>query len=212
MNKPLNIKKIDLRKIIIAPLYKKTFQNQNYIGVFVDTELEYKYANEWIAIYSEKDYTENIFYNLLDNLNIIRDFEDEILEDDYLVNLKLSKPLTYFLHASKYKYDIKYLKFKDLLYLIEPIIKSLEYSYEKDKKIYEDMQYDSSRLITAPIYVKNKKLDNHLLEEHEYFAIDTVHGVPVSYGFINKDIPYILKNEIIKKENNKFLVRRLLKK
>ena len=110
MNKPLNIKKIDLRKIIIAPLYKKTFQNQNYIGVFVDTELEYKYANEWIAIYSEKDYTENIFYNLLDNLNIIRDFEDEILEDDYLVNLKLSKPLTYFLHASKYKYDMDYKK------------------------------------------------------------------------------------------------------
>ena len=74
------------------------------------------------------------------------------------------------------------------------------------------MQYDSSRLITAPIYVKNKKLDNHLLEEHEYFAIDTVHDVPVSYGFINKDIPYLLKNEIIKKENNKSLVRRLLKK
>lgn len=92
-----------------------------------------------------------------DNFNIVRSFEDGVLEDNYLVNLKLSKPLTYFLYASKYKYDIKYIKFEDLLYLIEPIIKSLEYSYEKDKKIYEGMQYDSSRLITAPIYVKKEK-------------------------------------------------------
>ena len=75
------------------------------------------------------------------------------------------------------------------------------------------MQYDSSRLITAPIYVKKEKKENRLLEEHDYFAIDTLQGVPVSYGFINNDIPYILKSEIIKKnENNKSLIKKLLKK
>ena len=43
--------KIDIRKIIIAPLYKKTYQHYNFID---GLEVIHEYSNEWIAIYPKK--------------------------------------------------------------------------------------------------------------------------------------------------------------
>ena len=207
-----NIKKLELNKIIIVPKYKKAIKSFYITGGELALRIFYEYTNEWIAIYpsNEKD----VYYNLSDNFEKIRKAKNELSSPDYTFYIKKAIKLTDFLQSSKFKYDIKNIKYNDLLYLIEPITRMQEYLYKEGKKYYENIQYDSNKLITASLYIKDNKLENQTLEEHDYFLIDTNKHIPVSYGFINDDIPYILKDDLIKnkKDNNKFLLKRLFRK
>ena len=137
---------------------------------------------------------------------------DQVLAPDYSVNLNLSKKLTEFLQSSNLKYDIKNIEYNDLLYLIEPINRMQEYLYRESKKGNEKISYDASKLITTSVYFNGGKLENQILEEHKYFLIDTNMHIPVSYGFINNEIPYILKSDLIKRDNNKCLIKSLFRK
>lgn len=242
MSKSLD--KIDISKVLIAPLYKKTYQHYDFIGDEVYRNIIYNYVHEWGAIYPKhedeyyieeilyKEYLakllgisstnthidfngiSRIFYNLSNNLSEIKSFsKNKVVTDEYLVNLDQAKPLIEILQSSKYKYDIKYMKYKELLYLIEPIIQMQNYVGTSDNN-YANIKYDEKRLITAHVYAQGKTFENHIFEEHKFYAIDINSGMPVSYVFINDDIPYILKNEIkkYKTEEYKSLIKRLFKK
>ena len=129
-----------------------------------------------------------------------------------MINPKESKPLLDYLEIVKYKYDkVKKISYEELIYLIEPITNMQKYLVEKNKQTINTIQGDPNSIVIAPVYRQNKLLEDRILERHKYFAFDLKTGMPISYGFVNNDIPYILKSEIIKKkkENNKSLVKRL---
>jgi len=206
INVPRNL---DIGKVLIAPKYKKVTKNFYFIGGGLTSRTFYEDSCEWIAIYPSDKCNE--YYNLSDNFEEIIMAADQVPAPDYSVNLNLSKKLTEFLQSSNLKYDIKN-EYNDLLYLIEPINRMQEYLYRESKKGNEKISYDASKLITTSVYFNGGKLENQILEEHEYFLIDTNMHIPVSYGFINNEIPYILKSDLIKRGNNKCLIKSLFRK
>ena len=207
-----NIKKLELNKIIIVPKYKKSLDTIYITGGELALRIFYEYTNEWIAIYPSNE--SDVYYNLSNDFEKITKAKNQLSAPDYTFYMKKAIKLIDLLQASKFKYDIKKIKYNDLLYLIEPITRMQEYSYREEKKYYDNIQYDSNKLIKASLYVKGNKLDNQILEEHDYYLIDINKHIPVSYDFINNDIPYVLKEDFIKnkKDNNKSLVKRSFRK
>ena len=49
------------------------------------------------------------------------------------------------------------------------------------------------KYIIDDVYYKNHIEHNSIMEKKNHFAIDIENNEPVSYGYINDEIPYILR-------------------
>jgi len=199
-------RKLDIRKVLITPVYKKVGEQR----VFLDlTNVEYEYASKYIAIYPHE--YESFFYNLSesrkDKIYPVGCYQD----CEYVINPDYNRELLDYLEIVKYKYDkVNKISYNDLLYLIEPITHMQEL---KEKNI-DSIQGDPSKLITSIVYKSDQVVACRILEKHKYFLLDVSTGMPISYRFINNEIPYVIKSEIkkFKPDSNKSLVKRLFKK
>lgn len=207
INVPRNL---DIGKVLITPKYKKVTKNFYFIGGGVTSRTFYEYSHEWIAIYPHE--YESFFYNLSksrkDKIYPVGCYQD----CEYVINPNYNRELLDYLEIVKYKYDkVKNISYNDLLYLIEPITHMQKYLKEKN---IDSIQTDPSKLVTGIVYKSDQVVACRILEEHKYFLLDVSTGMPISYRFINNEIPYVIKSEIkkFKPDSNKSLVKRIFKK
>ena len=184
MNK-LN-EKIDIMQVIIAPLYKLNIKNG-----YVNINNPYIHSNKWVAIYPVEGTNLKSFYNLSDNLNIINLKPDKKLEDK-VVDLNGAKLLSEYIDDVKKISKKRYMKYNDILYIIVPIAQHEKYKNNDMKKRRKYVSL-SRRFLTTDLYYKNHIECNAIVEKKNHFAIDMDNNEPVSYGYINDEIPYILR-------------------
>ena len=124
---------------------------------------------------------------------------------DIKAELKKSKKIVDYLDSSEYKYTHnKLINTKDLMYIIEPLIQKLNCDIKKEKL---NIMYNYDNVVVVPIYSGNNKVGDKEVELFDFFAIDISNGYPVSYGFVNNDIPYLIPREIVysNSQNNKYI-------
>lgn len=197
---------LDIRRVIIAPKYEKNIKNYYFNCGVIDEKIIYDNSHEWLALYWD-DKT-NKLYDLSNKFKEIKSLESGLIDEEYLVDLKKMKYLTEFFKNPIYKFDIKY---NDLLYVVEPIIIFQKYLHNSNCNC---INYDENKLISSSVYIKGVKLENHIFEKHKYFAIDIYDGAPVSYEYINDNIPYILLKDVkkYKIERNNSKIKKLFKR
>ena len=192
----LRSKKIDINQISIVPIYEKKEQKIDYSGEIISRKVIHGYSGRWTAVLRNYDK----YYDLLDQYKEIRPFDDEVRMDDYLINLKLAKPLTSYLASTEYKYmESRYISYQKLLYIIEPIVIREKYLIDKRTNKQLNTYYDNDRIVELDIYcIKDNdcKVFNRQVELSEHFAIDIILGIPISYDFVCEGIPYIPKEKV----------------
>lgn len=188
-------RKLKIDEIRIAPirqlLIKRNVDGNKYI------EYIYSPTIRFVAIYPDD---EDYFYDISSYGNIVYydlDYgsERDKKVGDIKVELKKSKKLVDYLDSSEYKYTHnKLINVKDLMYIVEPLIQKLNCDIKKDKS---NIMYNYDNVVVVPIYSGNNKIGDKKVELFDFFAIDISNGYPVSYGFVNNDIPYLIPREIV---------------
>lgn len=184
-------KKIDIRQVIIAPVYTRKSLDYKFTGDIVHRYVNHGYNNEFAAVIPMYDYRDDEFYNLSNNFEKINAFSNGVKEDKRLVNIRQGKPLINYLQSSKFGFnENRYISYKNLLYIIEPITKFEEYRHNSNRKKFK---YDEKKCISVDVNFKNKLFNNCMLEKDKHYALYTQNGLPVSYEYISDEIPYVLK-------------------
>lgn len=184
-------KKIDIRQVIIAPVYTRKSLDYKFTSDIVHRYVNHGYNNEFAAVIPMYDYRDDEFYNLSNNFEKINAFSNGVKEDKRLVNIRQGKPLINYLQSSKFGFnENRYISYKNLLYIIEPITKFEEYRHNSNRK---EFKYDEKKCISVDVNFKNKLFNNCMLEKDKHYALYTQNGLPVSYEYISDEIPYVLK-------------------
>ena len=173
--------KLYIKKVIIAPVYKLNSKNG-----YIDINNPYVHDNRWIAIYPVPRTDNKFFYNLHNNFEIINS-KSNSFTDEYVVDIDDSKLLIDYLD----RFDKYHISYKKLLYITIPITKYEKYkNYDMKRKLY--MKF-GKKYIVDDIHYKDYTEYNSIMEKKNHFAIDIENNEPVSYGYINDEIPYVLR-------------------
>ena len=187
-------KKIDIKQVIIAPVFALKSKEITYEGDIIHRHAVHGYNNEFAAVIPIYNEEFGAYYNLSNNFEEI----DKVFSDKHyvqlnkrLVNIEEGKKLIDYLTSSKFSFnENRYISYKNLLYIIEPITKFEEYRHNSNRKKFK---YDEKKCISVDVNFKNKLFNNCMLEKGKHYALYTQNGLPVSYEYISDEIPYVLK-------------------
>ena len=187
-------KKIDINQVIIAPVYALKRNELEFKNSVIHRYSLHVYNNEFAALIPMPECETLRFYNLSNNFEEISSASSGIKLDKRIVNLKEAKPLTDYLNLLKFSFpESGHISYKKLLYIIEPITKLEEYRHNTGIK---KIKNGKKKYMNADVALNNDIFNNCVLEKDKHFAIHSLNGLPVSYEYINDDIPYVLKKRI----------------
>ena len=182
--------KLDLRQVLIAPTCKLNSKDG-----YVDINNMYVPDGRYIAIYPIVGTRYKVFYNLYDHFKPINIKSYNYNLSDRVVDYENAKLLVEYLDDYKLAITDRYLSYNKLMYITAPITQHEKYiknNMEQKREIKFGRKY-----INDDIYYKNSVEHNCLLEKNYYFARDFDTSEPVSYGYINDEIPYVLRKKIM---------------
>ena len=182
--------KLDIRQVLIAPTCKLNI-NDGYI----DINNMYIPDGRYIAIYPKLGTNFKIFYNLYNKFIPINVKSNNYNLGDREVDLDNAKLLVEYLDDYKIAITDRYLSHNKLMYIAAPITQYEMYRKNKNNKKRE-IKF-GRKYINDDIYHKNSVEHNCLLEKNYYFARDFDTSEPVSYGYINDEIPYVLRKKLM---------------
>ena len=177
-------KKIDIRQVIIAPVYEIRHDHTR-----IDMNNPFKHKNKWVALFPIVGTGFKSFYNLSDNFNQISTLSKQTRIGEEFVNLEESTLLIDYLEDSKYLSDKRYMSYRKLLYLIVPITQFEKYKRFKEKDI--NITLKKGRTIVKDVVYKDDILYSKVLKKQKHFAVDIEENIPVSFKYINDEIPYV---------------------
>lgn len=112
MNK-LN-KKIDIREVIIAPVYTRKTLDYKFTGDTVHRHVVHGYNNEFAAIIPIIDGETEYFYNLSNNFELIVAVSSGVQSNKRLVDIGQGKKLIDYLQSSKFSFnENRYISYKN---------------------------------------------------------------------------------------------------